>query len=177
MADAPSRVGVLFVCHANICRSPLAHAVCVHRAERRGFLDRLEIDSAGTWAADGILPHTNSIAVGRAHGIDLAVAGTSRIIKPDDLQRFDHVIAMDRDNEMDILRLQRLSAFGSALGPQARVRLLRRVAKPNVQGGDADVPDPIGRGPEAFQRTYEIINAGVEALLDEIERRLQATRA
>jgi protein-tyrosine phosphatase len=169
MGDAP-RVGVLFVCHANICRSPLAHALFVHRADARGLLHRFDIDSAGTWAADGILPHVNSVAVGRHHGIDLAVAGTSRIIAPEDLQRFHHVIAMDRDNEMDIVRLRRLSVFGTVDGPQARIRLLRRVAQPNAQGKDADVPDPIGRGPESFQRTYEIIQAGVEALLDELDR-------
>jgi protein-tyrosine phosphatase len=170
MDDAASRIGVLFVCHANICRSPLAHALFVHRARTRGILDRFEVDSAGTWAAEGILPHANSVAVGRAHGVDLAVAGLSRIIAPDDLQRFAHVIAMDRDNEMDIVRLRRLSAFGTVDGPQANIRMLRRVAQPHAQGRDADVPDPIGRGPEAFQRTYEIIAAGVEALLDELER-------
>jgi protein-tyrosine phosphatase len=170
MADAVPRVGVLFVCHANICRSPLAHALFVHRAEDRGILARFEVDSAGTWAADGILPHANSVAVGRAHGIDLAVAGTSRIIAPDDLQRFAHVIAMDRDNEMDIVRLRRLSAFGTVEGPQANVRLLRRVARPEAKGVEADVPDPIGRGPKAFERTFAIIEEGVEALLDELSR-------
>jgi protein-tyrosine phosphatase len=167
MAAEPP-IGVLFVCHANMCRSPLAHGVFVHRARERGVLDRFDVDSAGTWAADGILPHSSSVAVAREHGVDLEVAGTSRIIEPDDLRRFGHVIAMDRANESDINRLRRLSAFGPVAGSQARVRLLRHVAQPDLDGRAADVPDPIGRGPDQFQKVYEIINAGVEALLDEL---------
>ena len=63
MAAEPPPVGVLFVCHANVCRSPLAHGVFVHRVAERGLQARFEVDSAGTWAADGILPHSSSVAV------------------------------------------------------------------------------------------------------------------
>lgn len=171
MADAPGKRGVLFVCHANMCRSPLAHGIFVHLLSQAGLGDAFEVDSAGTWALDGIDPHPGSVRVAAEHGIDLSVCGTSRAIEPTDLERFDDVIAMDRANESDILRLRRLSAFGPVEGERARVRLLRAVVDPSVQGLDADVPDPVRQGPEAFQAAYEIIERGCRALFDELTRR------
>lgn len=172
MSDELSRIGVLFVCHANQCRSPLAEGIFRHLAAQRGELERFEIDSAGTWARDGVPPHPHSCDVARRHGIDLeTLTGVSRSIAPDDLQRFAHVIAMDRANEDDILRLRRISAFGPVEGDQGRVRLLRHVRRPGARGLDADVPDPVGRGPEAYERVYELLVDGCEALLDELLRR------
>jgi protein-tyrosine phosphatase len=164
------RIGVLFVCHANMCRSPLAEGVFAHLVRARGLTDRFEIDSAGTWASDGVGPHPLSVTVAREHGIDLlaVTSSSSRPFRPSDLERFDHVLAMDRANEADIDRLRRISAFGAIEGKSARVRLLRAVLDPNAKGPERDVPDPIGRGPEAYARVYEIIEAACTALLDEL---------
>ncbi len=168
MNEPAARVGVLFVCHANMCRSPLAHGLFVHRAQERGVLDRLDVDSAGTWAAEGIAPHGGSIAVAHEHGISLESAGVSRGLRPEDLQRFAHIIVMDRANEADVERLRRLSAFGAVEGGQARVRRLRHVADPRLRGGHADVPDPVRGGPEAFRLAYTLIDDGCTALLREL---------
>lgn len=162
----PPRIGVLFVCHANMCRSPLAHGLFVHRAHERGVLDRLDIDSAGTWAANGIPPHQGSLHVAHVHGISLDSAGTSRSISPDDLQRFAHIIVMDRANLADVERLRRLSAFGAVEGDQARVRLLRAIEHPNAR--DLDVPDPVRGGEPEFRHVYELVDRGCRALLDEL---------
>lgn len=162
------KTSVLFVCHANMCRSPLAHGIFVHMIQQAGISDRVHVDSAGTWALDGIDPHPLSVQVAAEHGIDLSVCGVSRSIAPEDLQRFTHIIAMDRANESDILRLRRLSAFGAVEGGQARVRLLRAITSPRVQGLDADVPDPVRQGPDAYAYAYEIIEAGCRALLEEL---------
>jgi protein-tyrosine phosphatase len=181
------RIGVLFVCHANICRSPLAEAVFRRLVAERGAEDRFEIDSAGTWAPDGALPHEHSVDVGREHGIPVAYFDrVSRAITPDDMDRFDHVLVMDRRNLADIERLRRLSApegRGDLSAPKGRgdnsgfgdvergwpdVRLLRMVLDPAAKGGDAEVPDPIGRGREHYQRTFELVEAACRRLLDEL---------
>lgn len=170
MTDA-ARIGVLFVCHANMCRSPLAEGVFAHLVRERGVADRFEIESAGTWAADGVPAHPLSIDVAREHGIALEEFTTgSRCIDPEDLARFDHILAMDRANFDDIQRLRRISAFGVVEGQRARIRLLRTVADPDIDGPDSDVPDPIGRGPEEYARVYAIIEEGCNALLDELSR-------
>ncbi|MEM9463075.1 MAG: low molecular weight protein-tyrosine-phosphatase [Myxococcota bacterium] len=168
MSDAgPGRRGVLFVCHANMCRSPLAAGIFVHLAHQRGLADRFEVDSAGTWAAEGLAPHPLSVEAAREHGIDVALLGErSRSIVPDDLERFADIVVMDRRNLADLERLRRISAFGPVVGGSARISLLRRFADPRAKGRHADVPDPVRGGREQFERSYQIIEAGCRALLD-----------
>jgi protein-tyrosine phosphatase len=145
---------VLFVCYANICRSPLAEGTFRWLAERRGVLDRLTIDSAGTSAMEGAPPHS----------LSQAIAG--QLVR-DDLSRFDHVVVMDRQNLETIRRLTG-SGFGSQAGFHARVRLLREIADPKATGADLDVPDPIGRGADHYRAVFGMIERGCAALLDEL---------
>lgn len=168
-SDESARIGVLFVCHANICRSPLAEGIFAHLVRARGLEDRFVIDSAGCWASEGADPHPYSIAAAAEHGIDLrGLVGRSRSIVPEDLHRFDHVLAMDRANLDDLQRLRRLSAFGPVAQGKARVRLMRAVERPDVEGRDADVPDPIGRAASVYGSTYEILDRACRALLAEL---------
>ena len=51
------------MCHANICRSPLAEGIFRHLVIGRGLTERFDIDSAGTWAPDGAKAHEHSVAV------------------------------------------------------------------------------------------------------------------
>jgi protein-tyrosine phosphatase len=186
------RIGVLFVCYANMCRSPLAEGVFRHLAEQRGLLGRLRVDSAGTDAAEGCPPHPLSCEIAERHGIRLEGAG--RQLLRDDLSRFDHVVVMDRRNYAKISRLAQLSVqprssgggrrrlgFGSArpepppgtlAGYRARLRTLRSIVDPNIEGPGEDIPDPIGRGAEHYAEAYALIVEGCEALLDEIEAEL-----
>jgi protein-tyrosine phosphatase len=171
MARRDDRRGVLFVCHANMCRSPLAQGVFLHLVAQRGVSARFEVDSAGTWAADGIPPHPLSVEVARRHGIDAELLGVgSRPIVPQDLERFEHVVVMDRRNLADIERLRRISAFGPVVGGSARISLLRRLSNPKASGREADVPDPVRGGPEHYEAAYAIIDAGCRALLDTLLR-------
>ena len=174
MSETPqSRVGVLFVCHANMCRSPLAEGVFRHLARARGMLDKLEIDSAGTHAMEGAAPHPRSCEIAKRHG--LALEGSSRQLYRDDLSRFDHIVVMDRENLATIERLAAPSAFGSLDNYRAQIRLLREIGHPRTRGRELDVPDPIGRGPERYHEIYALIAAGCEALLDELSSPPQGT--
>jgi protein-tyrosine phosphatase len=170
-----SRIGVLFVCHANICRSPLAEGVFTNLVRARGLEDRFVIDSAGCWADGGHSPHPFSIEIADKHGIDLRGL-RSRGIEPEDLHRFDHILAMDRGNLADLERLRRISlgaslgAFGPVQGGKARIRLFRHVVDPKAQGAAADVADPVRLGIDAYASTYALLVAASEALLDEVLR-------
>lgn len=168
-ASASPRIGVLFVCHANICRSPLAEGIFRHLVAERGLEERFDIDSAGTWAPEGAKPHEHSLAVAAAHGIGAELLSqASRAITPDDMERFDHVLAMDRRNIADLDRLRRLSAFGDVDGRWPRVRLMRHVVDPELEGADADVNDPIGKTRDAYDTTYEALVVACTRLLDEL---------
>lgn len=163
MTDA--RIGVLFVCHANLCRSPLAEGVFADRVRARGLVDRFLVDSAGCWADDGQRPHPHSIEVAARHGIDLT-AQRSRGVLPDDLHRFDHILAMDRANLDDLQRLCRIA--GPVQAGKAKIRLFRHVVDPRADGAAADVADPVRHGVDAYEATFAVLLAASNALLDEL---------
>src|SRR5690606_34594819 len=113
-SEPTAQVGVLFVCYANMCRSPLAAGLFRMLADQRGLGSRLHIDSAGTSAMEGAPPHPSSGAIAERHGFTLG--GYARQLIRDDLTRFDQVVVMDRQNYATIERLAAPSAFGSLEG-------------------------------------------------------------
>ncbi|MDP2958671.1 MAG: low molecular weight protein-tyrosine-phosphatase [Longimicrobiales bacterium] len=153
MAAAPT--SVLFVCLGNICRSPLAEGIFRHLVTDAGLEASFSIDSAGTgaWHA-GEGPDPRSVEVAAAHGVELS--GRARQVTPDDLRRFDVVVAMDRDN---LVALKDLS--GEAHGT-ARLHLLRAF-DPEADGDE--VPDPYYGGPSGFEEVYGMVRSGCEGLL------------
>lgn len=149
----PTRV--LFVCLGNICRSPLAEGVFRDLVEQAGLSERFEIDSAGTgsWHV-GEGPDARAAMVARQHGVELN--GHARQVTPQDLYRFDYVIAMDRDNLRSLERMAGTSAAG------AEIRLLREYDPEN--GGD-QVPDPYYGGASGFETAFEIVSRCCHVLL------------
>ena len=167
----PERIRVLFVCLGNICRSPLAEGVFLHLAEKAGVADRFEVDSAGTgdWHV-GERPDPRARAVARQHGVKLP--SLARQVEPADFDRFDHIVAMDREN---LWALERMARERSSGGSRAEIHLLR-VDDPDREEGDDrhDVPDPYYGGPGGFEEVYRMVHRSAEALL---ARLLAGTRA
>lgn len=159
------RIGVLFLCYANICRSPLAEGIFCHLVADRGLADRFVVDSAGVSAIEGAGPHRNSIAVARAHG--MGVAGMARQLVRDDLFRYTHILVMDR---YVLSQLTRLRGPGAAL-PPAKLRLFQTLLNPDAIAEELDVIDPISGTYTDFEATFNILRAGCEALLDELSTR------
>ena len=97
-------ISVLFVCAGNICRSPMADAVFQQRVREAGLDSQIRVDSAGTGSWNvGDPPHPETRALLREN--DIPYEGVARQIRYADLERFDYVLAMDRENLSDILRL------------------------------------------------------------------------
>lgn len=151
---------LLFVCYGNIVRSPLAEAIFRRQAASLGLGERWEVDSAGTSGLhDDQPPHPATVRLAEAHGLRLN--HRSRSFSPHDFDRFDLILALDRDVAQDLESL--------ACTPEQRqkIRLLRTFDP--LASGQADVPDPIGSGPEGFKRTFEIIERSVRGLLQSLE--------
>lgn len=157
---------VLFVCYANICRSPLAEAVFRHQVEAAGLSEQIRIDSAGVSAFEGSAPHPLSVEIGQNHG--LVVEGRSRQLLRKDFADYDQILLMDRNNKATIEQLMQPSAFGGMAAFHAKVRLLLSVDDPSRRGRELDVPDPINKGAKAYESVYQQIVASCAALLQEI---------
>ena len=128
---------VLFVCTANICRSPMAMVLFEQRLKQAGVVEGWRVESAGTWARDGELAARGSQAVMQEHGLDLG-RHRSRVVTEELLGQFDLILVMNKSHQ-EALRTE----FPRVA---ARVHLLSSMA-----GYTYDVRDPIG-GPLADYR-------------------------
>jgi len=149
-------IALSFVCMGNICRSPTAEAVMRHLVRQAGVGHLVTVDSAGTGAWHvGEERDRRSRAVASRRG--MPISGEARQFSRADFDRFDLVLALDRDNERDLRRL--------APNEQARAKIhLLRSFEPGA-GPDAEVPDPYYGGPEGFERVFEICLDACRGLL------------
>jgi len=154
-------VRVCFVCLGNICRSPTAAAVMRHLVKQAGLGKRIAIDSAGTgdWHVGGARDK-RSRAVGVARGIPLS--GVARQFVAEDFDDFDQVLAMDRSNRDDLLRMARDGR------DRAKVALLRSFDP--TAPADAEVPDPYYGGPRGFEEVFDICERACHGLLAALTR-------
>ncbi len=147
---------VLFVCTGNICRSPTAEGVFLHRAALRGLAGQVAADSAGTSSEEhGNPPDPRARRAADARGYTLADRRARRIADQD-FEAFDLILAMDRGH---------LARLESMAPPEARDRL-RLFMDFADDGLPMDVPDPWYGGGADFEHALDLIEAGVEGLLD-----------
>jgi protein-tyrosine phosphatase len=153
-------IGVLFVCTGNICRSPTAEGVFRTLVQREGLNDKFTIDSAGTYDGhQGEAPSPPAIDAAAARGYDISDL-RSRPLVPEDVERFEYPLAMDRGHLAALRRiapikfLERPRLF-LEFAPQLKLR---------------DVTDPYMLGPEVYERTLDVIEAGCRGLLAELRK-------
>lgn len=159
-ARAPVRV--LFVCMGNICRSPTAHAVMKHLVETRGLAGQVEIDSAGTHDYHpGARSDPRTRAAGERRGY--LFDHRARQVRPDDFDRFDHILVMDDTNLADI------AAHHPPGGPRAG--LVRPLLSHWPESPCPHVPDPYYGGPDGFERVLDLVESGCGALLEDLVKR------
>lgn len=160
----PAKIGVLFVCLGNICRSPLAEGIFTHLASERGLLDRFDIDSCGTGAWHvGHDADSRSIRVAAKYGITLV--HEARQLEPHtDFARYHLLLPMDRSNMRGVL------AAGSrySINP-SRVRLMRSFDPTHAATADIpEVPDPYEGNDDGFERVFHMLHRACGGLLDRL---------
>lgn len=155
-----SKVSVLLVCMGNICRSPTAEGVLRAYVEREGLGSLVEVDSAGTHGYHiGEAPDPRTRKAAARRGYDLS-ALRARQVSDFDFVRFDHILAMDRDN---LLILQR------ACPPQHGHKL--GLFLDYAAGDEDEVPDPYYGGPEGFERVLDLVEAAAAGFVARMRSR------
>ena len=144
---------VLMVCLGNICRSPLAEGVLKYKIQKKGL--NWHIDSAGTgdWHV-GELPDKRSIAVAKKYGIDLTDQ-RARHFKRNDLDTFDLILVMDKDNYFDVVRHVKTEE------QRKKVQYIMNFARPN---SNAIVPDPYYDN--RFEYVYQLLDEACDAVIE-----------
>ncbi len=159
MSDKP-RTSVLFVCTANICRSPTAEGVFRHHVSEAGQGDRIVVDSAGTHAYHvGEPPDRRAVAAAERRGMSLDGIRARRV-SDDDFERFDYIVAMDEDN-LERLKDQSPGEFHS------KVRLFLEFSS----GEEREVPDPYYGGAAGFERVLDLVEEASRGLLETLANR------
>ncbi|WP_404419554.1 low molecular weight protein-tyrosine-phosphatase [Marinospirillum sp.] len=155
-----NQVSVLFVCLGNICRSPTADGIFRYLVEEAGLSDKIRIDSAGTgdWHV-GKAPDERMQAAALARGYDLSGL-TARQIQPEDLDTFDYVLVMDKQNQADVEDLV------SELEQMDKIRLLLSFNPSAI----TEVPDPYYGGESGFQQVIDLVESACKRLLVQLRK-------
>ena len=152
------QIRILFVCHGNICRSPMAEFILREKAKELGLEDTVIVASAATSEEElGNPVDPRAAAILHAHGIDCAEKRARQMCKCD-YDAYDYLIGMDRMNVANMRRI----AGGDPCGKMCR--LLDFAANPR------DLADPWYTGD--FNAAFADIREGCTALL----KRLKAQR-
>ena len=142
---------ILFVCHGNICRSPMAEFVMKDLVRREGLEQQFQIDSAATSTEEiGNPVYPPARRKLREHGIDCSDKTARQLVRPD-YEKYDYLIGMDNANLRNMKRI-----FGEDRAGKL-YRLLDFTSEPG------EVADPWYTGD--VEATWRDVVAGCDGLL------------
>ena len=147
-----SMMRVLFVCHGNICRSPMAEFILKALVRARGLEGMYHIESAAVSSEETgnpIYPPARRCL--SQHGVRFDEGKRARKVTPADYGRFDRIICMDAWNLRLIKRI-------IPEDPEGKIHLLM-----SYTGSGRDVADPWYTGD--FETTFQDLLEGCEAML------------
>lgn len=158
------QLNVLFVCTANICRSPLAEGILRDRAKSCQDRFSIKVDSCGIEA--GPVPSAPDIRarnIAQTHAISLKGIKSRRLVEQDFL-KFDLILAMDSKH---------LKALEQKIPDtsNATLRLFRQGFK-----SDQEIPDPYYGNAQGFEKVFELLLEATDQLLLDTEQSLERNK-
>ena len=151
---------ILFVCMGNICRSPTAEGVTSKILINNRLESTIKVDSAGTHGyhvGEPPDPRTREAAMKR--GIDLSGLRARKVV-PEDFERFDLLLAMDRDN---------LALLKRGARPEHHAKLGLFMSYASRFDTD-EVPDPYYGGEQGFELVLDMAEDAARGLIEAVHR-------
>ena len=151
-------VNVLFVCLGNICRSPSAEGIFRKLLEECPEQLTINVDSVGTggWHI-GKPADLRAQKTAKQRGIDLQDL-RGRQITEEDFIKNDYIIAMDRSNKSNLLKMC----------PSYRKTNIHLFLEFTQHYQEEDVPDPYYSGDDGFENVFDMLTATSQGLLEHI---------
>lgn len=152
------KIKIVFVCTANICRSPMAQGIFQGLIESEGLRRRFKVDSAGTHVSQaGASPDKRAQQVTLAHGVDIGWI-RARNIRKSDFSSYDYIVAMD---------LQNMRALEQQL-PEGFCGKLSLMLDFAPEFGESEVPDPYYGNLAGFEHVFQMLEIATRGLLGQI---------
>jgi len=145
-------IKILFVCHGNICRSPMAEFIMKALVRAKGVEHQFYIESAAVSTEEignGIYPPARRCLT--QHGVLFDKSKTARQVTRADYDRFDRIICMDHSNLSWI-------KYIIPSDPENKIHLMM-----SYTGHPKDVADPWYTGD--FEQTFQDILEACECML------------
>lgn len=151
---------ILFVCMGNICRSPSAEGIFRTISANYPELNKLQIDSCGTIGYhEGNTADPRSISAAKIRGYDLTAIRSRKMIK-NDLEFFDLILAMDKDNLNTIQEYDHLNHHAH------KIKLFLEFSNSTSL---TCVPDPYYGGESGFNHVIDLIEDASEGLIKALQ--------
>ena len=144
-------INVLFICHGNICRSPMAEFMFVDMVKKAGLTDKIHVASCATSReAIGWDTHSGTRKKLTEEGVPMYPRRAVQL-RASDYEKYDYLIAMDSQNIRNIRRIIKDD-------PEGKIFTLLQFA-----GSERDIADPWYT--DNFDKTYEDIKEGLTAFM------------
>lgn len=156
-------IKILFICHGNICRSPMAEFIMKDFVEKENLETEFYIESAATSTEEignGIYPQAREQLI--KHNIGGYKGKTARQVRKSDYDEFDYLIIMDEENRYGLRRI-----VGEDVDNKI-YKMLGFVEDKNLKGNDVDDPWYT----REFGLCFGEIEKGCEGLLDFLKNNL-----
>lgn len=160
-------IKILFICHGNICRSPMAEFMLKDMVEKLGIKDKFEIASAATsdeecWGGRGNPVYPPAARELRAHDIGKTAytnfsGKRARQVTRSDYNNYDYILCADAANIRNTIRI-------TGADKEGKIKLLLDYAGRTGQS----IADPWYTG--NFKQTYKDIKEGLEGFLDYLRK-------